>query len=85
MQRCLQEKATNTSCLQQHTANSGEAFLHIAALTLKKGGHRLLDDRSPETVLGLIMLVLDLLEGVKMLIQQLPQVGCVRIAWLVER
>ena len=82
MQRCLQEKATNISCLQSHTANSGEAFLQIAAL--EKGGHRLLDDRSPETVLGLITLVVDLLEGVKMLIQQLPQVGCVRIARLVE-
>ena len=68
-------------------ANSGEAFLQIAAL--EKGGHRLLDDRSRPasgcpTVLGLITLVVDLLEGVKMLIQQLPQVGCVRIAWLVE-
>ena len=63
-------------------ANAGVAFLQIAAL--EKGGHRLLDRRSPETVLGLITLVVDLLEGLKMLIQQLPQVGCVRIAWLVE-
>ena len=31
-----------------------------------------------------ITLVIDLAERVKMLIQQLPQVGCVRIAWLVE-
>ena len=51
-------------------ANSGEAFLQIAAL--EKGGHRLLDDRSPESVLVLITLVIDLAERVKMLIQQLP-------------
>jgi len=75
------------SVLTVGAANSGEAFLQIAAL--EKGGHRLLDDRSRPasgcpTVLGLITLVVDLLEGVKMLIQQLPQVGCVRIAWLVE-
>jgi hypothetical protein len=29
---CLQEKATNISCLQSHTANSSKPFLQIAAL-----------------------------------------------------
>ncbi len=51
-------------------ANSGESFLQIAAL--EKGRHRLRDDRPPETVLGLITLVVDLLEGVKMFIEQSP-------------
>ena len=63
-------------------ANAGKTSLQIAAL--EKGGHRLLDDRPPVPVLVLITLVIDLAEGVKMLIQQLPQVGSVRTAWLVE-
>ena len=64
-------------------ANSSIPFLQIAAL--EKGRHGLLDDRSPETILGLIAMVVDLLEGVQMLIKQAPQVGCLRIAWAVER
>jgi len=64
-------------------ANSGEALLQIAAL--QKGRHRLLDDRPPVTVLGLITLVVDLLEGVEMFIEQAPQVGGLGIARAVER
>jgi len=63
-------------------ANSGEAFLQIAAL--EKGRHRMFDDRPPETVLGLIALVVDLLEGFKMLVEQAPQIRGLRIAWAVE-
>ena len=56
--------------------------MQIAAL--EKGRHRLLDDRPPETVLGLIALVVDLKEGVKMFIEQAPQVGGLGVAWAVE-
>ena len=64
-------------------ANSGETFLQIA--TLEIGCHRLFDDRPPETVLGLITLVVDLLEGVKVLVEQPPKAGGLGIAWAVER
>lgn len=64
-------------------AHAGEAFLQIAAP--QKRGHRLLDDGAPETVLGLIALIVDLLEGVKMLVEQTPQVGGLGIAWAVEK
>ena len=64
-------------------ANSGKACLQIAAL--EKGCHRLLDDWPPVTVLLLKTLVVDLLEGVKMFIEQAPQVGGLGIAWAVER
>jgi|GEM_PF-4524618 len=60
-------------------ANARKPLLQIAAL--QEGGHRLLDDRPPESVLGLVAFVVDLLEGVKMLIEQTPQVGGPRIAW----
>ena len=63
-------------------ANPCESLLQIP--TFEKGCDTEGDDRSPESVLRLITLVIDLAERVKMLIQQLPQVGCVRIAWLVE-
>ena len=64
-------------------ANSRKPFLQTAAL--EKGGHRLLDDRPPVAIPGLIPLVGDPPEGVKMLIEQSPQVGGLRIAWAVER
>jgi len=64
-------------------ANSGKAFLQFTAL--EKGSHRLLDDWPPVTVLLLKTLVTDLLEGVKMLIEQSPQVGGLGIAWTLER
>jgi hypothetical protein len=44
-----------------------------------------LDDRAPEAVLGRKPLVVDLLEGVEMLVQQLPQIGGLRIAGTVQR
>jgi len=62
--------------------DSREALLQIA--TLEKRCHTAVDDRSPESVLGLIAFVVGLPERVKMLIQQLPQVGGLRITWLVE-
>ena len=62
--------------------NSGKAFMQIA--TLEIGCHRLLDDRSPVAVLGLVPLVVNLLKRVKMLVDQTPQVGGLRIAWAVE-
>jgi hypothetical protein len=62
--------------------NAGEALVQIP--TLVKGGHRALDDGPPESVLGLKPLVVDLLEGLKMLVDQAPQVGGLRVAWTVE-
>jgi hypothetical protein len=64
-------------------ANSRIPFLQIAAL--EKGGHRLLDDRHPVAIPGLIAFVGDPPKGVTMLTEQSPQVGGLRIAWAVER
>ena len=41
-------------------ADAGEALVQIA---LEKGGHGAIDNRPPESVLGLIPLVVNLLEG----------------------
>jgi hypothetical protein len=68
--------------LAVRAANSGEAFLQIA--TLEKGCHRLLDDGPPVAVLSLKAIVVGLLEGVKVLIDQAPQIRRLRIAWPVE-
>jgi hypothetical protein len=62
-------------------ADAGEAFVQVAAL--QKSLHRAFDDRAPETVLGRKPLVIDLLEGLEMLLQQPPQVGGLRIAGAV--
>ena len=43
------------------TADAGETFLQIAAR--EKGGHAAVDHRSPEAVLGLKLLVVDMVEG----------------------
>jgi hypothetical protein len=64
-------------------ADARETFLQIAAL--EKGGHAAVDHRPPEAVLGLKLLVVGLLEGVKMLVDQAPQIGGLRIAWTVQR
>jgi len=64
-------------------ADAGKTFLQIAAL--EKGGHAAVDHRSPEAVLGLKLLVVDLAEGVKMLVQQPPQSGSTWIAWPIQR
>ena len=58
-------------------ANSGKPFLQIA--TLEKGCHGSLDHRAPETVLALKPFIVDLTERVKMLVDQTPQFGCMRI------
>jgi hypothetical protein len=63
-------------------ADAGEALVQIAALP--KGRHAALDDRPPETVLGRKPLVIDLLEGLEMLLQQPPQIGGLRIAGAVQ-
>ena len=89
MQRCLQEKATNISWWQsgqrtrRGTRYSGSAFVQVAAL--EEGRHTALDDRAPEAVPGRKPLVVHLLEGLEMLIQQPPQVGGLRIAGAVQR
>jgi hypothetical protein len=62
--------------------NSSKAFLQIA--TLEKGCHRLLDEGPPVAVLSLKAIVVGLLEGVKVLIDQAPQIRRLRIAWPVE-
>ncbi|MDA1052013.1 MAG: hypothetical protein O3C40_16225 [Planctomycetota bacterium] len=67
----------------RRAANSGKPFLQIA--TLEKGCHRLLDDAAPVALLGLKAFVVDLLEGVKVLIDQAPQIRRLRIAWTVQR
>ena len=64
-------------------ADPSKTFLQIAAL--EKGRHAALDDRSPEAVLGLKPLVVDLAEGVKMLVHDPPQIGSLRIAWPIQR
>ena len=64
------------------TANTSKTFFQITAL--EKGSHGAVDDRSPEAVLGLKPLIIDLPEGVKMLIDQSPQVGGMGIAWAVQ-
>jgi hypothetical protein len=56
--------------------------MQIAALEI--GCHRLLNDRSPVAVLGLVPLVINLLKRVKILVDQTPQVGGLRIARVVE-
>ncbi len=62
--------------------HSSKTFLEIAAL--EKSSHRMLEHGSPEAVLGLISIVVNLLENVKVLIDQAPQVGGLRIAWPVQ-
>ena len=62
--------------------NSGEAFLQIA--TLEKCCDGLFDDRPPIAVLGLKAFIVNLLEGVKVLVDQAPQIRRFRITWLVE-
>ncbi len=52
--------------------------MQIAALEI--GCHRLFNDRSPVAILGLVLLVVNLLKRVKMLVDQTPQVGGLRIA-----
>jgi hypothetical protein len=68
--------------LAVRASNPGKTFLQIP--TLEKGGHGALNDRPPETVLGLKTLIVDLLEGLKILVDQAPQVGGPRIAWSVQ-
>ena len=64
-------------------ANASKAFLEIP--TLEKGCHGASYHRAPVAVLGLKPPVVDLLEGLQMLVHQAPQVGGPRIAWLVQR
>ena len=64
------------------TADASKTFREIT--TRNKSGHAAVDDGSPETVLGLKALVIPLPEGVKMLIDQSPQVGGLGIAWAVQ-
>ncbi len=64
-------------------ADAGEALVQIAAL--EKRRHGPLDDRPPEAVLGREALLVDLLEGLEMPVEHLPQAGRPRIAWAVER
>jgi len=56
--------------------------MQIAALEI--GCHRLLNDRLPITVLGLESLVVNLLEGVKVLVDQAPQIRRMWIAWAIK-
>ena len=63
--------------------NPSKSCLQIA--TLEKGGYRTLDDGPPVAVLGSKAIVVDLLKGVKVLIQQPPQIRRLRIAWTVEQ
>jgi hypothetical protein len=64
-----------------HATNSSKTFMQIAAL--EKGCYGSLDHRAPEAVLALKSFIVGLLKGVKMLVDQTPQFGCTRIAWLV--
>ena len=62
--------------------NSSKTFMQIAALEI--GCHRLFNDRSPVAILGLVLLVVNLLKRVKMLVDQTPQVGGLRIAGAIK-
>ena len=64
-------------------ADAGEALVQIAAQ--EKGRHATLHDRALEAALGRKPLVVDLLEGGEMLVQQPPQIGGLRIAGTVQR
>jgi hypothetical protein len=64
-------------------ADAGEALVQVAAL--EKGRHGAFHDRAPEALLGRKPLVIDLLEGVEVLVQQPPQVGRLRVAGAVQR
>ena len=77
----LARKCYEHFMLAARAANSSKTLLQIPAL--EKGCHRSLDHRAPETVLALKPFLVDLLEGVKMLVDQTPPFGCMRIAWLV--
>ena len=64
------------------TTNAGKSFLQIAAL--EEGCHGLFDDTAPIAVLGLKPFIVDLLERIKMLVDQTPQVGGLRVAWSIQ-
>ena len=82
VQRCLQEKATNISWRQ--SGQRTRAKPSCRSPHLRKAATERCDDRPPVAVLGLEAIVVDLLEGLEMLVQQAPQVGGLRIAWAVE-
>ena len=83
MQRRLQEKATNISCPQSPQRTWAKPWCRSPHFT--KAATESLDDRPPETILGLITLLVNLLEGGEMLVHHAPQVRCLRVAWAVER
>ena len=58
--------------LTVRATNASEALVQIP--TLEKSCYRSLNDWPPETVLALITFIVDLLERVKMLVDQTPQV-----------
>ena len=64
-------------------ADAGEALMQIAAL--EEGRYAVFDDGAPEAVLGRKPLVVDLLEGLEMLVQQPPQVGGMGVTGPVQR
>src|SRR5580658_8654365 len=64
-------------------ADADKAVMQVA--TLQKGRHRALDDRPPETILGLIAIRINLLEIREMLVHHTPQVRRLRVAWAVQR
>jgi hypothetical protein len=47
--------------------------------------HQAFDDRAPEAILGRKPLVIDLLEGLEILVQQPPQVGGLGVTGAVQR
>ena len=71
------------SLLAVGATNASKTLLQIPAL--QKGCDGSFDDWTPEAVLALITLIVDLLERVKMLIDHTPQAGGPRIAWPVQR
>ena len=63
-------------------ANASKALLEIAAP--QKGGHGTFHDGPPIAILGRKPLVVDLLEGLEMLVHQTPQIRGLRITWTVQ-
>jgi len=64
------------------TADPGEAFVQIPAL--EKGCDRAVNDGPPVAILGLESLAVNLPKGLKMPIQQAPQIRGPGIARLIQ-
>lgn len=68
--------------LAVRAAHASKALVEIP--TPEEGRHGACYDGTPESVFGLKTLVIDLLEGLEMLVHHTPQIRGLRIAWTVQ-